>query len=42
VGKRIKKLDISKIRREKLGSKGERLMQYQSLLEKIKAADIEL
>jgi hypothetical protein len=40
VGARIKRLDLSKIRREKLGSKGARLMEYQSLLEKIKKADI--
>ncbi len=42
VGQRIKKLDLSKIKREKLGAKGARLMDYQSLLEKIKNAHIRL
>jgi hypothetical protein len=42
VGERIKKLDLTKIKREKLGSKGAKLMEYQSLLQKIKNAHIKL
>jgi hypothetical protein len=32
VGQKIKTLDLNKIRPEKVGSKGEKLMNYQSLL----------
>ena len=40
MGQRIKNLDLTKIKKEKLGAKGARLMEYQSLLEKIKNAHI--
>lgn len=42
MGERIKRLDLSKLKKEKLGTKGGRLVEYQSLLEKIKCAHIKL
>lgn len=42
IGERIKRLDLSKMKKEKAGSKKLRLLEYQSLLEKIKNIHIKL
>lgn len=42
VGLRIKHLDLSKMKRDKAGAKKLKLLEYQSLLQKIKEVDIRI
>lgn len=42
IGERIKRIDLSKLRKDKLGAKKLKMIEYQSLLEKIKAVHIRL
>lgn len=42
VSTRIKRLDLSKIKKDKIGTKKEKLLEYQSLLEKIKNINMKI
>ena len=42
IGERIKRLDLSKMKKEKSGTKKMKLLEYQSLLEKIANIHIKL